>query len=198
MNGIAMDPARSRLETSTDGELLRLARGPDGEAAFRELHRRHRPALLGFLRRLLRDETAAEDVAQETFLRVHGHLDRHDPERPLRPWLVRVGRNLALNALASARKPGRVTAGDASPGAASDRVPQQAADRESSDAAREALDDLPDEARALLLQRHGLGMSLDELAASWDLNERTIRTRLQAAVDELTRALLRRRAGGAL
>lgn len=196
MNGIAMDEAQSRLHARPDGELLRLARDGTDDAAFRELYRRHRAVVQGFLRRLLQDDAAAEDVLQETWLRVHQHLDRHDPARAFRPWLFQIARNLGLNALAARARPGRATAGDASTSATSDRVPLEAARAESRDAAREALDALPDEMRALLLQRHGLGMTLDELASSWDLNERTIRTRLQAAVDRLTQALLARRAGG--
>jgi RNA polymerase sigma factor (sigma-70 family) len=195
VNGVSVEP-RPGLDTRPDGELLRLTRGPAGDAAFRELYRRHRPPVLGFLQRLLRDAAAAEDALQETFLRVHQHLDRHDPARPFRPWLFRIARNVGLDALASGRKPGRATAGDARPASTSDRVPLDAARSESRDATREALDALPDDTRALLLQRHGLGLSLEELASSWDLNERTIRTRLQKAVDELTQALLARRGGG--
>ncbi len=195
MNGVSVEP-RPGLDARPDGELLRLARGAAGEAAFRELYRRHRPAVLGFLVRLVRDAAAAEDALQETFLRVHQHLDRHDPARPFKPWLFRIARNVGLDALAAGRRPGRTTAGDATPASKSDRVPLEAARSESRDATREALDTLPDDMRALLIQRHGLGLSLDELASSWDLNERTIRTRLQAAVDKLTQALLAQRGGG--
>lgn len=195
MNGVSVVP-RPGLDARPDGELLRLARGRDGELAFRELYRRHRPPVLGFLLRLVREAAAAEDALQETFLRVHQHLDRHDPARPFRPWLFRIARNVGLDALTSGKRPGRATAGDAAPASQSDRVPLDAARRESRDATREALDDLPDDMRALLLQRHGLGLKLEELASSWDVDERTIRTRLQAAVDRLTQALLARRGGG--
>jgi RNA polymerase sigma-70 factor (ECF subfamily) len=191
-----MDPARAGLHARSDGELLRLCREGDPDGAFRELHRRHHAAVRGFLVQLLRDPATAEDVLQETFLRVHQHRERFRSSQAFRPWLVRIARNLGLNALRSGRKPGRETAGDAAAASTSDRVLLEAARRESREATREALDDLPDEMRALLIQRHGLGMSLDELASSWDLNERTIRTRLQAAADRLTQALLARRAGG--
>lgn len=197
MHGIAMDEAqRTALAARADRELLRLAREAPGGEAFKELYRRHREPVRGFLSRLLDDPDAAEDVLQETFLRVHQHLDRYDPAQPFRPWLLRIARNLGLNALQSRRKAGRASAGDADP-AASDRVPREAAGREARGDARLALQSLPDDVRALLLQRHGLGMKLEELASSWGVNERTIRTRLQGAVDQLTQALLARRAGGA-
>ena len=206
MNGIAagearrsrgMEAHRTGLEAQQDLELLRRAREADDPQAFKELYRRHREPVLGFLSRLLGEPQAAEDVLQETFLRVHQHMDRHDLRQPFRPWLFRIARNLGINALRAKGKPGRATGGEATGAAAtSDRVPRDAARSESRDAARAALEALPAETRALLIQRHGLGMKLEELAASWEVNERTIRTRLQAAVDQLTQALLAQRAGG--
>lgn len=192
-----MDDTRTKgFAALSDPDLvLRARKGEPG--AFRELYRRHREPVLSFLARLTGDPPAAEDLLQETFLRVHQHLDRYEPRQAFPPWLFRIARNLALNALASRKKPGRETAEEAAQGAASsDRVPRLAAAQESERAARAALDALSPETRALLLQRHGLGMKLEELASSWDVNERTIRTRLQAAVDQLTRALLAQRAGG--
>ena len=190
---VAVDPTLDSLRSRSDVALLHEGGAADG--AFRELYRRHHAAVRGFLVRLLRDAEAAEDVLQETFLRVHLNRARHDPAQPFRPWLFSIARNLALNTLRARRRPGRA-ASDAAAAAAGDSVPHTAARREERDAAREALDTLPDEMRALLIQRHGLGMTLDELASSWELNERTIRTRLQAAVSELTRALLVLRQGG--
>ncbi len=46
---------------------------------------------------LLGDPDEAEDIAQETFLRAYKALKGFDPERPLRPWLLRIASNLAHN-----------------------------------------------------------------------------------------------------
>lgn len=46
---------------------------------------------------LLGDPADAEDVAQEAFIRAYGALDRFDPSRPLRPWLLNIVANLARN-----------------------------------------------------------------------------------------------------
>jgi len=55
---------------------------------------------------------------------------------------------------------------------------------------------LPEETRALLIQRHGLDMTLDDLAESFACDERTVRRRLVAAGELLARALLAARSAG--
>lgn len=46
---------------------------------------------------LLGDADDAQDIAQETFIRAYHSLDRFDPERPLRPWLMQITANLCRN-----------------------------------------------------------------------------------------------------
>lgn len=72
-----------------------VARARSGEtAASEELARRLvRPAYLLALQ-LLRDPEGARDIAQEALLRFFTHLDRIDPQRPPRPWLFAIVRNL--------------------------------------------------------------------------------------------------------
>lgn len=77
-------------------ELAVLAR-EGSRASFDELVVRYRPRLIAFLTRRLGDATDAEDVAQETFLRAYGHLDRYDPARPFLTWLFAIGKNVAAN-----------------------------------------------------------------------------------------------------
>jgi RNA polymerase sigma-70 factor (ECF subfamily) len=67
----------------------------------RELYRQHGGALFGFVLQLTGgDRGRAEDVVQETLLRAWRHLDKlgTDGQRSLRPWLVAVARNLAIDA----------------------------------------------------------------------------------------------------
>lgn len=168
-----------------DVELLRRAQDEPAGEAFRALYERHAPSVLAFLVGLTGDRALADDLLQESFFRVHQHLDRFDPARAFRPWLLQIARNAALNALRSKK---RVAEG--AERAASDRVPWQAATAEARAVTRAALDAIDDDERALLLQRHGLGLSLEAMAGSWGCTDRTIRNRLRAAADSLLRALL--------
>jgi RNA polymerase sigma-70 factor (ECF subfamily) len=178
-------PDLSRVD---ERQLLAMAREqPDGPA-FRALFERLRGPVVRLLLGLVRDRALADDLLQETFLRVHQHLDRFDPARQARPWVLQIARNLALNALRARRK-GEAPGDDPPERAVSDRVLRQAEVRERVLALRAALAALDDEQRALLLQRHGLGMRQAELAASWGCTERTIRNRLVAAAAAVTRVL---------
>lgn len=184
-------PARVPPAGGDDEALLRAASGPDEQqAAFLDLYRRHRAGLLSFLVRYLRDATLAEDVLQETFVRVHAHLDAAPP-CSFRAWVHRVARNVATDLLRREGKQERLAASPAAPVPAPAPGPDaEAASREAIDRARAALATLPDEERALLLQRHASGLTLDELAAAWDCTERTVRNRLEKASQALARALV--------
>jgi RNA polymerase sigma-70 factor (ECF subfamily) len=63
------------------------------------LYRSYGPAIYARCRLLLVDEAAAEDATQETFLRVHRHLDRVPDAREGLYWIYRVATNYCLNEL---------------------------------------------------------------------------------------------------
>ena len=76
----------------------------EGDAvALEGLYRRWAGPLLRFLTRMVREQGLAEELMQETFIRVHGARDRYVAEARFSTWLFRIGRNLALNELDRAR-----------------------------------------------------------------------------------------------
>jgi RNA polymerase sigma-70 factor (ECF subfamily) len=76
----------------------------DADAAVGELYSRHARAVQDYVERLWPDAASAEDIAQETFIRAWHHLPRLRAEdRPIRPWLLRVARNLLIDAGRAAR-----------------------------------------------------------------------------------------------
>jgi RNA polymerase sigma-70 factor (ECF subfamily) len=186
-----MEPA---VEESEGSLILRAREGglPVEEALVR-IYDRHKDAVHGFLLRFLADRELAEDALQESFYRLYRGLDLYDASRPFKPWLHQVVRNTALDLLRGRAKERAQRSGGA---AGKEDAPGPLAEAERTEeigSAREALASLPDDARALLLERHGLGLKLEELAVSWSLTERSIRSRLDAAVSELTRSLIRLR-----
>jgi len=72
--------------------------------AFEELVRLYEADVWRFLRRMIVDPRVAEDVAQETFIRVYRHLGTFSFESKFSTWLFRVARNAAVDAL---RREGR-------------------------------------------------------------------------------------------
>ncbi|HYY51922.1 MAG TPA: sigma-70 family RNA polymerase sigma factor, partial [Myxococcales bacterium] len=68
------------------------------------LYRRHGPAIYARCRRMLRDDAAAEDATQETFLRVLRHLKKAPDDREALAWIYRIATNHCLNVLRDARR----------------------------------------------------------------------------------------------
>jgi RNA polymerase sigma-70 factor (ECF subfamily) len=79
----------SAILLDEDAELVAScqAGGPDADACFAELVRRHSPRILRRATRMLGNESEAEDVVQEVFVNVHRFLDRYQPDRPFNHWL---------------------------------------------------------------------------------------------------------------
>lgn len=178
-----------------DADLARrVVAGPDGQTAFRLLYERYHDDLHAFLVRLVGDAARADDVLQEAFLKAYAAIDRYDPERSFRPWIYRIARNAALDALRVRKKEqrleGRPLVRAVPRDDAEDPAAKLAARKEQVARLEVALERLPAESRALLTQRHGLCMKLSDLAASFDVTERTIRNRLRVAAAQLASALM--------
>jgi RNA polymerase sigma-70 factor (ECF subfamily) len=83
-----------------DSEPVRLRRGdPD---AFDALLARYQNRLYRYLVRLTANAAVAEDLFQETWLKVITRIHRYDERRPFEPWLFSVARNLAIDHLRKA------------------------------------------------------------------------------------------------
>jgi RNA polymerase sigma-70 factor, ECF subfamily len=76
----------------------------DADAALRQLYTHHARALHSYVERFCPDRASADDIVQETFIRAWRHLQQLSADdRPIRPWLFRVARNLLIDADRAAR-----------------------------------------------------------------------------------------------
>jgi RNA polymerase sigma-70 factor (ECF subfamily) len=75
--------------------MLRVKRGD--QAAFTELVEKYQQPVMNLVARTLRDETEAEDVAQNVFLQVHKAAHRYQVTAKFTTWLFTIARNLCLN-----------------------------------------------------------------------------------------------------
>ncbi|QQR44428.1 RNA polymerase sigma factor [Myxococcus xanthus] len=85
-------------DTDRERTLLRRARTGD-PAAFRWLFERHAAGVWRFLKDLLRDEAAADEATQETFVRAHARLGALRDEDRLGAWLLGIARHVYLESL---------------------------------------------------------------------------------------------------
>ncbi len=176
-----------------DAELLRaVARGD--ESAFARVYDRYSPILLGLLLRILRSRAEAEDVLQEVFLQVWQQARAFDPTRGRAfTWLVTLARSRAidrLRAVDSRERAAQRSAEDAPP----DAAPQAWADEEAirverAEAVRDALGELPEEQRQVLVLAYLEGMSQSEIAAAKNQPLGTVKTRTRAGLKKLSEAL---------
>ncbi|HUA19260.1 MAG TPA: RNA polymerase sigma factor [Bryobacteraceae bacterium] len=85
-------------EWALDRDALLMAKICGGdEPSFELLLARHRSAVVNHLYRMVRDRAAAEDLAQDVFLRVYRSRDRYQPQAKFTTWLFRITTNVALN-----------------------------------------------------------------------------------------------------
>lgn len=90
--------AAPAFRKSYDPEIALMARLRNGDdRAFAALIELHLQAVAGFAYRMLGDASEAEDIAQETFLRLWRNRRRWQPQARLRTWLYRVARNLCID-----------------------------------------------------------------------------------------------------
>ncbi len=73
------------------------------ELSFELLLKKYRPPLINFLYRMVKDQAAAEDLAQEVFLRIYRARKEYSPTAKFTTWLFRIATNLALNAIRDGR-----------------------------------------------------------------------------------------------
>jgi len=75
--------------------MLRVKTGD--EAAFNYLVQKYRRAMVSFMFRMAHNSAAAEDLAQEVFLRVYRSRENYEPSAKFTTWLYRIATNLAVN-----------------------------------------------------------------------------------------------------
>lgn len=150
----------------------------------------HYEDLRVFVRRRVGSATVAQDIVQETWLRVATDPPARDPEQPL-AYLYRVAANLALDRQRRERLEARHHApgplpdrADAAPGP--DRV---AAAREELAVLQCAVTELPERCRAAFLLCRGRGLTMREAAARLGISEKTVEKHVARALVHCRRRL---------
>ena len=159
----------------------------DVDAAIRQLYCRHAEALHVYVERFCADRTSADDVVQETFIRAWRHLPKLSADdRPIRPWLFRVARNLLIDADRAARSRPVIVQPMPDEDAGTDMGLEQVLDRELVSA---ALQHLSPAHRAVLIEAFYNGGSLVAVARELGIPHGTARSRLHYALQALRQQL---------
>lgn len=148
----------------------------------------HSAAVFRLAKSVVRDSSLADDVTQETFIKVWKHLDSFRGDSSLRSWILRIAHNTAVSTLRtikdSATDPTRLP--DSHDPIPTTRVVEG---RLAADHLRAALDELDDLTREIVVLREIEGMSYEEIATTLDVPIPTVKTRLLRARRRLTATL---------
>jgi RNA polymerase sigma-70 factor (ECF subfamily) len=182
-----------RAAVSLESELTRL-RGGDVDAVA-ALMERYQHRLYRYLLRVVREPATAEDLFQQTWLRVMERIRSYDPQRNFESWLFALARNLAIDHLRRYRPESLdepLPSGDSRVeliAGASPRALDQLLACERAGWLTEAVVELPLVFREVLTLRFEEEMKLEEIAAVLGLPLGTVKTRLHRALKRLRGAL---------
>ncbi|MFS8638717.1 MAG: sigma-70 family RNA polymerase sigma factor [Gemmatimonadota bacterium] len=190
----------------TDQEVVAQARA-GRETAYRELIGRYERPVFSIIYRLVRDRELAEDLAQDTFIKVLNALDRYDPKQKFSSWIFKIAHNTAIDRLRKREvdtlsldgSPNARTADDVEATrivvASTEESPEEyAASREIGTEIERALARLRPEYRTAIMLWHIEDRPYEEIAEIMEIPLGTVKTFIHRARNELRKHLAHLRA----
>jgi RNA polymerase sigma-70 factor, ECF subfamily len=168
------------------------------ESAFRELIRRYERPVFSVIYRMVHDREMAEDLAQETFIKVLNALDRYDPKYKFSSWIFKIAHNATLDQLR--KKEPETLSLDGSPHAgtqeqadatsftavdSTENPEQYTHSKELGSEIEAAIERLRPEYRAAIVLWHVEGRPYDEIAQIMELPLGTVKTYIHRGRNEL-------------
>ncbi|HZW10500.1 MAG TPA: RNA polymerase sigma factor [Phycisphaerales bacterium] len=191
-----LSPALQRLAPLSDEELVASILAGSGPA-FELLMRRHNARLFRIARAVVTDDSEAEEIVQETYVRAYAGLAGFQGRASLATWLSRIAFHEALRARrrirrARATDPAQMDHAHSSPSHESDDQRSRAAHTEARAVLTAAIDALPDGLRAVVMLRLVQGLSTRETAECLRLSESNVKVSLHRARRMLAESIERR------
>ncbi len=175
-------PVTMELPEIADASGTKYRPGSDGD--FEQLYRDEYQHVLFFLRAILRNDHAAEDCAQESFVRAYRAWDRWRPEAPASHWLLAIAHRVALSHVRAQRIRALVShSGDV------EELMVAAPMAQPDSTVMDAVRSLPVPQRVCVVLRYGYGYTNREIGKILRTSESTIASRLSLARSRLEKEL---------
>ncbi len=177
--------------------LARLARKGD-QRAFAEIVDLYKDKLYHLAYRMTSNRQEAEDVVQETFLRVYKNLDRYDENQKFSTWIYRIATNLCIDRLRKRRAvyslDAESTEHDGLDGysmmPSDERTPEtELILTETQKLIRDAIQTLPVKYKSIMILRYLQDLSLQEISEVLDMPVTTVKTRVHRGREFLRKKL---------
>lgn len=195
--GVSMAEAGPSLREITDQQVVELAK-QGREAAYRELVRRYERPVFSLIFRMVRNRELAEDLSQETFVKVLNAVESYRPEFKFSSWVFKIANNAAIDHLRRreldtlsldgsphAETPEMIEATALQVGSHGESPLDEVEARELGGAIEEGIRKLRPEYRTCILLRHVEGRSYEEIAEILNLPLGTVKTYIHRARNEL-------------
>lgn len=178
----------SETVRSVEQHLIEQAQQGDREA-FGELVRLHFQGAINVVYRLSGDIHLAEDIAQETFIRVWTKLHTYRPVGSFRGWVYRIATNAALDALR--RRKTELSVDELALPVKGGSVEHSIMRRQQTEFVQQAVLELPAASRIVLVLREYEGLTYREIADSLEIPLGTVMSRLAYAREALKKKLFK-------
>ena len=153
------------------------------QVAFAEVYDRYSAALNGIVSRIITDEDAAQDVLQDTFVKIWKNIQQYDSSKgSFFTWMLNIARNTSIDALRKLKKEAKSEIQTLETVVSSSTTVQQ---NVSAIGLRQLVDRLPVEQQTMIEYLYFKGYTQQEVADELDLPLGTVKTRSRAAMAEL-------------
>jgi RNA polymerase sigma-70 factor (ECF subfamily) len=190
------------MQQKSDEDLLLAYRDSEDRRLFGRLVQRYERELFNYLRRYLGDPEMAEDVFQATFLQVHLKCHTFEEGRRFRPWLYTIATNQAIDAQRRTKRHKMVSLDRGGNNRDSDDIGTlvdllvsdepapmvQIDDQERQKVMREAVQELPEALKTVVVLVYYQGLKYREAADILEIPVGTIKSRLHTAIQKLSEA----------
>jgi RNA polymerase sigma-70 factor (ECF subfamily) len=175
-------------EENVEPSSLAPAAKAELDRAFEDLYRAHLRDVYSYAYYRIGNRHDAEDLTEQAFLQAYRHFDRARREsdgRPLRPWLIRIAHNLALNYHRDRSRRPQTPLDSADPIVARHGTEAIVEGREELRQVMENLGHLPDDRRDALIMRFALGMDNREIARALGRSDGATKVLIHRAIRQL-------------
>jgi len=175
----------------TDSELLSLYIGGN-EEAFEELLNRHKDRVFTTIYLIVKDRYTAEDLMQEVFIKAIRTIKsgRYNEEGKFLPWIVRIAHNLSIDYFRKSKRYPTIIMEDGSSVFNSlefseATIEDEHIKQDTYNLLKAYIKDLPESQREVLVMRHYMKMSFQEIAEATDVSINTALGRMRYALINL-------------
>jgi RNA polymerase sigma-70 factor (ECF subfamily) len=170
-----------------DEAIIQLVQAGRGREAFERLVPEYRRRVFGLAYGILRDRAAAEDLAQEVFVKLWQALPRYDGRARLSTWIYAITRNAAVSALRSRRR--ELSLSEEAVSAEAEGIGAPDAPEADGPALRGAVESLPEKQRLAITLYYFDERPVDEVAEMMGMPANTVKTHLHRGRASLAQAL---------